>query len=288
MAPTVQDPTVASFTPINIWAMIRALVNNGCPIVSNPGAPVNGVSGTFAGQAGPGTVLIDYTNKNLYMNTNTLLSPTWTQIGGATGGTFNNATLTGTTTIGAGATITSPTINSPVISTLKGNFSPATVSGAFAADTYLVGSSIPVPTGGFVLGARYSCTFDMVKTAAGTAAFTVTLRIGTAGTTADAAILTFAFAVGTAAVDTGTFEVFAHFRTVGAGTSAVLVGEIYCAHALAATGLISTGASGQGQLVVVSSGFDSTIANTIIGLSVNGGASFSGTNTIVEAELHGF
>ncbi len=183
-----------------------------------------------------------------------------------------------------------PTIpaNAPVIATVRSAFSTAQVAGGFATDTYLAGSSIAIPSTGFLAGARYSCVFDMVKTAAGTAAFTVTLRIGTAGAVGDTSIAAFAFAVGTAAVDTGLFELFAHFRTVGSGTTAVLVGTCVCSHALAATGLISTGASGAGQITTVSSGFDSTVANTFIGLSVNGGASFSGTNTIVEAELRSY
>jgi hypothetical protein len=164
--------------------------------------------------------------------------------------------------------------------------SVSTASAGYAADTYLVGSAVPVPLGGFVNGMRYVCTFDMVKTAAGTATPTVIVRIGTVGSTADAAILTFTFAAGTAAVDTGTFVVSAHFRL--AGTAAVLAGTCECRHALAATGLIATGASGQGQLAVVSSAFDATPANTFIGVSFNGGASFSGTNTIVEAELKGY
>jgi hypothetical protein len=186
-------------------------------------------------------------------------------------------------------TLTSPIIiGSPNINLLKSNFSTAQVAGGYSSDTYLAGSSIAVPTGGFVAGGRYSCIFDMVKTAAGTAQFTINLRIGTAASTADTSILSFAFGAGTAAADTGLFEIFAHFRTVGATTTAVVVGTAVCSHALAATGLISTGASGIGQLTVVSSGFDSTVAGTTIGLSVNGGASFSGTNTIVEAELHGF
>ena len=164
--------------------------------------------------------------------------------------------------------------------------SPSTVSAGYSADTYLVGSAVPVPLGGFVSGMRYVCTFDMVKTNAGTATPAVVVRIGTAGTTSDAAILTFTFAAGTAAVDTGTFTVIAHFRL--AGTAAVLAGTCECRHALAATGLTSTGASGQGQIAVVSSAFDATPANTFIGVSFNGGASFSGTNTVVEAELKGY
>jgi hypothetical protein len=176
-----------------------------------------------------------------------------------------------------------PSLQSTLV---KSNTSPATVSGAYAADTYLVGSAIPVPTSAFVIGMRYVCQFDMVKTAAGTAAATVIVRIGTAGSTADAAILTFTWGAGTAAADTGMFYVTAHFRLIG--SAGVLVGTCECSHALAATGLISTGASGAGQLSVVSSAFDTSAANTIIGVSFNGGASFSGTNSLVEAELKGF
>lgn len=45
------------------------------------GAPVDGVAGTLAGDAGPGSLLIDVTNKFLYINTNTKASPTWTKVG---------------------------------------------------------------------------------------------------------------------------------------------------------------------------------------------------------------
>ena len=41
------------------------------------GVPVDGVSGTGAGVAGPGSVVSDYTNANLYVNANTKASPTW-------------------------------------------------------------------------------------------------------------------------------------------------------------------------------------------------------------------
>jgi hypothetical protein len=163
------------------------------------------------------------------------------------------------------------------------NASTANQTG-FAADTYLVGSNITIPPT-LKIGSRYRLTFDMVKTAAGTAASTLIIRYGTAGSTADTARVTFTFGAGTAAVDTGTYEVFCHFRSVGSGTSAVLQGMIECSHHLAATGLISTGASGNGILLVTSGGFDSTPAGSIIGASFNGGASFSGTNTKVEAEL---
>jgi hypothetical protein len=149
-----------------------------------------------------------------------------------------------------------------------GGFSLATVT-PYSSDTILAGSA-------------------MTKTGAGTAAMTVIVRIGTTGTTSDTAILTFTLGVGTAAIDTGMFELICHFRTVGATTTAVLVGLLNVTHALAATGLTTTGASGVATLGVVSSGFDSTVANSIISVSVNGGASFAGTTTIVESDLRNF
>ncbi len=163
------------------------------------------------------------------------------------------------------------------------NFSSATVSAAYAADTYLAGSAITVPSAGaFKAGTLYVCTFDMTKTAAGVAGLVITFRMGTLGTTGDAAITTLTFGAGTAAVDTGIFTVQVLFRTVGAGTSAVVSAIAECNHHLAATGIISTGASGFGVIEAVSAGFNST-TQTIMGISVNGGASFAGTNQFVSA-----
>jgi hypothetical protein len=103
MSTVTQDPTVASFTPINMFAMIRALINNGTPVLNNSGAPTSGTSGSFAGQAGPGALLMDYVNAVLYINTGTEASPTWTQVGSASGiqtisGTISSANITGTAT----------------------------------------------------------------------------------------------------------------------------------------------------------------------------------------------
>lgn len=157
----------------------------------------------------------------------------------------------------------------------------------FAADTYLTGSNILLPPGRPIVGSTYTLTFDMTKTAAGTAAATLIVRYGTAGAIGDTARLTFTFGAGTAAVDSGVMWVQCHFRTVGAGTAAVLAGQATWVHHLAATGLHSTGASGVGAVFVVSGGFDSTPAGSVIGASFNGGASFAGTNTICEASLAG-
>lgn len=56
-------------------------IGNGALVFTNAGAPTDGTSGTYAGRAGPGSVLSDVTNTNLYINTGTLASPTWTVVG---------------------------------------------------------------------------------------------------------------------------------------------------------------------------------------------------------------
>jgi hypothetical protein len=167
------------------------------------------------------------------------------------------------------------------------NSSVSSVSGGYASDTYLAGSSIVIPAAGlWKAGSQYKLSFDMVKTAAGVATPIITIRMGTLGTTGDASVLALTFGAGTAAADTGIFDVMVGFRTVGSGTSAVVQAVACCSHALAATGLVSTGASGAGIIVGTSSGFNST-TQTIIGASFNGGASFSGTCTLVQSELKG-
>lgn len=64
----------------------RAYIKNGFRFGNNTGifniagTPVNGTSGTLAGVAGPGSLLMS-ANKTLYQNSNTKASPTWSVIG---------------------------------------------------------------------------------------------------------------------------------------------------------------------------------------------------------------
>jgi hypothetical protein len=163
------------------------------------------------------------------------------------------------------------------------NASTAAQGAGFAADTYLAGSSVLLP-GVPKVGTCYHLTFDVSKTAAGIAAPVLIVRVGTAGAVGDAAILTFTWGAGTAAADIGTVEVDAAFRAVGAGTSAVLQGRAQIVHGVA-LGLINLNGV---TLQATSGGFNSTVANTIIGASFNGGSSFSGTVQLTAAELTNF
>jgi hypothetical protein len=142
---------------------------------------------------------------------------------------------------------------------------------------------VVVPAGGFKAKAQYRCWFDMAKTA-GTGAIVISLRIGTAGTTADTAQLTWTFGAGTSVADNGVFEVVATFRTVGSGTSASIRGICQAQHNLTTTGLFNN-AQTWNIIGTITGPFDSSAA-TNIGLSFNGGTAFSGTNTVAQATLN--
>ena len=165
------------------------------------------------------------------------------------------------------------------------NASTASVSAGYATDTYLAGSSIVVPAGYWQAGTLYYCEFDMTKTAAGTAQAILTLRMGTAGTTADASIASQTYTAGTGAADTGFWQVWALFRSVGSGTSAVIQLNTLINKTLTSTGLINS-TNITLMTLTTSSGFNST-TQTTIGLSFNGGSAFSGTNTFVISQLSG-
>lgn len=154
----------------------------------------------------------------------------------------------------------------------------------FSADTYLAGSGILIPPGLARIGTIYHLIFDMVKTGAGVATPLLNIRFGTAGTTSDTSRLLFTFTAGSAVIDTGVFEAWVHFRSVGA--SAVITGVSRLTHQLAATGLTTGGTGGSFTVTNISGSFDSTVQNSIIGASFNGGSAFSGTNVLVQARAY--
>jgi hypothetical protein len=172
-----------------------------------------------------------------------------------------------------------------VISTLADvtNGSIAAQGPGFAADTYLVGSDVRL--GNRLPKARtlYQCTFDVSKTAAGTATPIIILRIGTAGSTADAARVTFTFPAQTAIADVGTFSVWALFRSVGA--AGIVQGRANLVHRGPTTGLTGLSVEPGPTVQAVSAAFDTAVANSIIGLSVNGGGSAAWTVQLVEAKV---
>lgn len=163
------------------------------------------------------------------------------------------------------------------------NQAVADVTG-YAADTYLAGSSLALgAVSPLKVGSRYRLRFDVTKTAAGVAAPVIILRYGVNGSVADAAICTFTFNIQTAVIDNGVFEIEALFRVVGA--AAVIKAWSTLRHNLAVTGLGSVNPAGWQQLLVLSGAFNSAVANSILGVSINGGAAAAWTTTLVESEI---
>lgn len=151
---------------------------------------------------------------------------------------------------------------------------------ANAADTYLVG----IPLLNLAMFPEMQVRFEayMTKTAASTATPVWTIRIGTAGTVADAAICAFTGPAQTAAADIGLVEISGVLRNVGA--AGILAAGLALTHDLAATGFAN-----QGNVVrqTTSSGFVTTTAGLIIGLSVNPGTAGVWTHQAVLGSLRG-
>ena len=153
---------------------------------------------------------------------------------------------------------------------------------AAGTETYLNGSMLDIPPNRpLVAGARFHWRMSATKTAAGTAAWGVLVRFGTLGTTGDTARLTFTHgSVGTAAIDTATWEVRVIVR--GPISSACIVaGAMEFQHKNDVTGfsILRVDAAS-----LVSAAFDITTV-TKVGLSYLPGASSIVTFQVVNAEL---
>lgn len=160
------------------------------------------------------------------------------------------------------------------------NASSSAQSG-ISGDTYLAGSNITIPQGKVKVGTMYKCKFNVVKTGAGTGAPVITVRVGTAASTADTSRAALTFAAQTAVIDEGEFEIECAFRA--AGTSAVIQAKGSLWHRLVTTGLNVTGVFT--SVLNTGGSFDVTGASLKIGLSVNAPNPSSWTISLVTAEL---
>jgi len=148
--------------------------------------------------------------------------------------------------------------------------------------TYLTGSALRVPVGGLKAGDQFFWRFNIAKTAAGTATSTFAITVGTAGTTADTARVSFTKPAGTAAADEGVIEIQATVRSVSA--TGVIAGEFELRHNLSATGHAQVPCV---VLSTISSGFDNTAENLIVGLVATTGASDAITIEVLDAQFSG-
>lgn len=159
------------------------------------------------------------------------------------------------------------------------NCSTAAQSPAAATRTYLAGSNILIPAGALQVGTLFRWTFDLTKTAAGTAASTYDICFGTLGTTGDTARVSFTKPAGTAAADAGQVVITAVVRGP-VGASGVVAAHFNMNHNLATTGHAVIPVV---DVTTISAGFDITTP-TNIGICVTSGAADALTLQLVLAE----
>jgi hypothetical protein len=150
----------------------------------------------------------------------------------------------------------------------------------FATDTLLLGSVVALPTNSLKIGSRYRVRMHMTKTGAGVATPILTIRFGTTGTAADAAVAVLTFAAQTAVADEGWLEAELQIRSIGASAFMRAIGRL--THKLAATGFSTDSASFATNSTATS---DTSIAAPKFSASLNAGASASWTITEVNTDL---
>ncbi len=146
--------------------------------------------------------------------------------------------------------------------------------------TLLAGSTIAVPSTKMKVGTVFRYTIALSKTGAGTAANSFLWKAGTAGTSSDATILTFALPVGTAVIDVGLIDIVVTIRGP-LSSSCIAQGQLRMTHNLAATGLATIPSV---NINVTSSTWDCTTANLIANVTATTAASTVLTFQQVNAE----
>lgn len=242
------------------------------PVWPNAGAPTSGTSGTLAGYAQPGDLLADTTNKNLYQNTGTQASPTWTQfsqLGEA--GSFTTLAASGAVS-GAGfvALLASPT--GPI-----GSSAPVAITGTtITADTDFSGPTVGVASGADAAAGQVGEVIGGTVLGNGTTA-TVTITIAAPG------VVTW--------TGHGFSSVFPQpvvFTTTGGLPTGLTAGTVYyvvpssvttntfevattVANALAGTAVTTTGTQSGTQTGTAGTALSTTATRDVTGLALSAG-----------------
>lgn len=152
---------------------------------------------------------------------------------------------------------------------LPSNASTADQTISAATSALLAGSTLAIPATKLKIGSVLRWKLSLTKTAAGTAANTFIVRLGTAGTISDAAILTFTLPVGTAVVDRAVIEINVTCRGP-LSASCIFQGTLSLIHNLQITGFATIPCV---VLGVTSGNVDATVANLIASVSCTTAAS---------------
>lgn len=162
----------------------------------------------------------------------------------------------------------------------KANASIADQAIAAATLTQFTGSLIAIPPQGFQIGTTFRWTICCSKTAAGAAARTITIRIGTLGTIADAVVATFVSTAGTAAVDVAYINVILTVRTLGAAATATAQQTLMHHQAITGFALVASNV-----ITGTMATFNSTTAQQFISVAMTTGAAEVLTVQLCTAEV---
>ncbi len=159
------------------------------------GVPVNGTSGTLAGFAQPGSLLVDTTNKEFYRNVGTQASPIWGCLSrlmtafarynfAVDGGAQGAITATVNSTIPDNAIIINAVINSTTAVTSNGSATVAIGTSAGSSATAILAATGKASFSADALVQGVPVPSDATKFVKMTAAGSVTFTVGTADLTA--------------------------------------------------------------------------------------------------------
>lgn len=167
---------------LNFWLGDKGTVKL-VPIWPNAGAPNNGATGTMAGMATPGDLLVDTTNKALYQNTGTQTSPVWSPAAAneasvaITGGTIDGVVIGGTTPVTETAAALHIDSGTKTATATSGAATLNKMAGAITSESLTTAA-----------GAEYTLTLTNSSVAAADQVF-ASVRLGTA-TTGSPAVVT--------------------------------------------------------------------------------------------------
>ena len=130
-------------------------------------------------------------------------------------------------------------------------------------NTAITGSIMAIPPQGIQLGSVLRWTIICGKSAAGTAARTFAIKVGTTSTSSDTTIQSFSSAAGTGVADTAFITIV--FTINATGTIANGTAILYLNHVLAATGFATTASQ---TIVGVPTSFNATTQQLFISLSL--------------------
>lgn len=137
-----------------------------------------------------------------------------------------------------------------------------------SVDNLITGTSIPLPTNGLLVGQKFVGNFRIEKTTlAGTAAWNLKVKFGTANTAADAAIATFTSGTNTAIVDVAAITIFLEIVSLGAAATC----KAYCIYSHS-PGVAATGLGVIPMATASTATFTSTSANPFLHVDCTPGA----------------